>query len=210
MNADNFKILKDIFIEVVNNTDRKLDESYYESAFCIELEYRQIKYDRQKEFDYFYKCAYKLGFVIPDVIVYFDDGEECICEFKARNDVDAERQIQMYINVTNINFAFYADFKNCEHRSYIFEEDELKEIDCGFVGFDNSEEKIETIIAKIQYQSPNPNRRFVTQNEVFKDSRLTKYVVTNTLKKLEDSQKIKHVKNKGYRVSDLEKFIWMS
>lgn len=94
-------------IEVHSRIGAGLLESLYEEAFCVELEHRGLRYDRQKPLEVHYRGR-KIGTFRLDIVV----ENEVIVELKSVKELAAihSTQIISYLNITGLTRGLLINF----------------------------------------------------------------------------------------------------
>ena len=94
-------------IEVHRNLGPKLLESVYEAALCIELDLRQLNYERQKKYELDYK-GHDVGTFYVDLIV----ENSVVVELKSVTTLAPVHKAQMinYLKLSEIRYGLLINF----------------------------------------------------------------------------------------------------
>ncbi len=95
-------------MSVLNNLGHGFHEKIYENALAIEFEEQSIAFEKQHNFDVFYKGR-EIGHYIPDFVVM----DKIIVELKTLNKIGSNEigQVINYLKVTNLNVGVILNFK---------------------------------------------------------------------------------------------------
>lgn len=85
-----------------------MDEKLYENALCIELGERKIGFERQRNYQVYYKSHF-VGRLIPDLVV----DDKVIVETKVVGSLDDAHLAEVlgYLNITVLTLELLINFK---------------------------------------------------------------------------------------------------